>query len=474
MTTNLVVADAARTEKTICLAVSPSLKKYGIPGRTRLFEVVERVKEVNVARRTAAPGRTFTGRSCSETALKNDPSLELDYIIAPPQMKRYMEISTRIFGIYKKYISPEDIHVYSIDEVFIDATGYLRQYGMNARELAMRMIRDVLAQTGITATVGVGTNLYLSKIAMDIVAKHMPADKDGVRIAELDESGYREQLWSHEPLTDFWRIGKGYARKLETNGLHTMGDIARYSLVCEDRLYEMFGVNAELLIDHAWGIEPCTIADIKAFKPEENSLSSGQVLSEPYEFSAARIVVQEMGDMLALSLVGKELVTDRVSLTVCYDVSNLNDPELRAKYSGPVEKDFYGREVPKAAHGSIDLTRRTSSGKLIIGAAGELFDRIVNRHLLVRRMYIAAERTVAEKETKDLPDEVQTDMFDMTGVRAGSDSMQEEALSKENHLQKTVLGLKNRFGRNAVFKGMNLEKGATALERNNQIGGHKA
>lgn len=473
MTTHLVVADASRTEKTICLAVSPSLKAYGVPGRTRLFDVVQRVKEVNISRKSALSGRDFSGKSCNDTLLRKNPDLELDYIVAPPQMKHYMEISTKIFGIYKQFISPEDIHVYSIDEVFIDATAYLKQYRMTARQLAMRMIREVLAHTGITATVGVGTNLYLSKVAMDIVAKHMPADADGVRIAELDEAEYRKQLWDHTPLTDFWRVGKGYMRKLEANGLHTMGDIAGYSIVCEDRLYDLFGVNAELLIDHAWGVEPCTIADIKAFKPETNSLSSGQVLPEPYEYGAARIAVLEMSDLLALSLVEKGVVTDRVSLTICYDTENLNDPKKRKNYSGAVEKDFYGREVPKAAHGSADLPFRTSSGKRIMNAVGKLFDNIANKSLLVRRIYVVTESIVPEGEKEIHTEPVQMDLFGDPAEEV-CDEVQEMQLEKEKQLQKAVIGLKNRFGKNAVLKGMNFEEGATAITRNGQIGGHKA
>ncbi|MBO2517963.1 MAG: DNA methylase, partial [Clostridiales bacterium] len=442
--------------------------------RTRLFEVNQRVREVNIQRRSRAPGHTFTGKSCSDTELKADPGLELDFVIAPPQMKRYMDISTKIFGIYKRFVSPEDIHVYSIDEVFIDATAYLKKYDMSARELAMKMIREVLAQTGITATVGVGTNLYLSKIAMDIVAKHMPADRDGVRIAELDEMEYRKQLWSHTPLTDFWRVGKGYAKKLEANGLRTMGDIARYSIACEDRLYEMFGVNAELLIDHAWGVETCTIADIKAFKPETNSLSSGQVLSEPYEAKTARIVVLEMCDLLALSLVEKGFVTDRITINVCYDIENMNDPDRRKKYTGAVERDFYGREVPKAAHGSIDLPCCTSSGKLIMNAAGELYDRIIDSELLVRRMYVVAENIIPESEGGRTGEPVQVDMFTDPAEEESGKKKMDESLNREKKLQQAVIGLKNRFGRNAVLKGMNLEEGATAVARNGQIGGHKA
>ena len=339
MTTNLVVADESRTEKTICLAVSPSLKAHKIPGRARLFEVVQRVREVNAERRQKAPGRRFSGKSVNAPELQANPALELDYVVAVPRMARYMEVSAKIYSVYLKYVSPDDIHVYSIDEVFIDATPYLKLYKLSARDFAMKLIRDVLAATGITATAGIGTNLYLAKIAMDIVAKHIPADKDGVRIAELDEQSYREKLWSHRPLTDFWRVGHGYAARLESLGLRTMGDVARMSVKCEDLLYRTFGVNAELLIDHAWGWEPVTIAEIKAYKPENNSISSGQVLQDPYKFDKGKLVAREMTDQLALDLVEKHLVTDQLVLTVGYDTSNLTDPERRMRYAGPVRID---------------------------------------------------------------------------------------------------------------------------------------
>ena len=401
LTTNLVVADESRTEKTICLAVSPSLKAYGISGRARLFEVVQKVKEVNARRRGQAPGRRFLGESFDDTALKSDPSLAVSYITAPPRMAYYIEYSTRIYNVYLKYIAPEDMHVYSIDEVMIDAAQYLKTYGLTARELAVKIIRDVLETTGITATAGIGTNLYLCKIAMDIVAKHIAPDRYGVRIAELDEMSYRRMLWSHRPLTDFWRVGRGYARKLEGCGLYTMGDIARCSLGSdadyynEELLYRLFGVNAELLIDHAWGWEPCTLADIKAYKPDTNSIVSGQVLQCPYSFDKARLVLREMVDSLALNLVDKGLVTDQLVLTIGYDIENLSDPNIRNQYQGEVTVDRYGRRIPKHAHGTANLDCHTSSSILMTDAATALFDRIVNRKLLVRRLSLSANRIVS-------------------------------------------------------------------------------
>ena len=406
----LVVADESRSEKTICLAVSPALKAYGISGRPRLFEVRERVREINARRRSLAPGRRFTGRSASASALAADSALELDFIVATPRMARYIEVSSRIYGIYLKYVAPEDIHVYSIDEVFLEAASYLKLYRLTAREFARKLIREVLQTTGITATAGIGPNLYLSKIAMDIVAKHIPADRDGVRIAELDEAGYRRDLWTHRPLTDFWRVGHGYAARLEAAGMYTMGDIARMSVQNEEILYRMFGVNAELLIDHAWGWEPVTVADIKAYRPEHRSLCSGQVLQEPYEFDKARLVVMEMADQLALDLVEKRLTTDQLELTVGYDVSNLAAPERRREYAGAVRVNHYGRQVPKAAHGSVRLGGHTASAKRILEMVMPLFDRIVDRKLLVRRMTLGAGHVIPESA---LPVEraVQPDLF---------------------------------------------------------------
>lgn len=475
LTTNLVVADESRTEKTICLAVSPSLKSFGIPGRPRLFEVVQKVKEVNNERRRKAPNRTFTGKTSDFTELAAHPELEVDYIVAPPRMAYYMEYSTMIYEVYLKYVSPDDILVYSIDEVFIDATDYLNTYQMTAHELAMTMVRDVLATTGITATAGIGTNLYLCKIAMDIVAKKMPADKDGVRIAELDEMSYRKQLWDHRPLTSFWRVGNGIAKKLEANGMFTMGDVARMSLTQygEDRLYKLFGVNAELLIDHAWGWEPCTIADAKAYKPQSNSLSSGQVLSTPYDFEKAKLVTREMTDLLVLDLVEKRLVTDQLVLTIGYDVENLKDPARAKTYKGEVTTDHYGRSVPKHAHGTQNLDRQTSAGSLIEKAVMELFDRIVDKSLLVRRINIAACKLIPEADIKENTGYEQLDLFTDFEALEKKREQEKADLARERKRQEAVLSIRKRFGKNAILRGMNFEDGATTRERNGQIGGHK-
>lgn len=474
MTTNLVVADASRTEKTICLAVSPALKSFGIPGRPRLFEVIQIVNRVNAQRKNNAPGRTLIGSSCNLPELNGNPSLALDYVIAAPQMAKYMEVSTQIYNVYLKYIAPEDIHVYSIDEVFIDVTSYLNTYQLSARELAMKMIRDVLSTTGITATAGIGTNLFLAKVAMDIVAKHIPADKDGVRIAELDEMGFRRQLWNHRPLTDFWRVGKGYARKLQEYRMFTMGDVARCSVDNEDLLYRLFGVNAELLIDHAWGWEPCTIKEIKAYKPSSNSVGSGQVLQYPYDFEKAKLVVREMVDLLVLDLVDKGLVTDQIVLTVGYDIENLTDPERSKMYTGEVTIDHYGRRIPKHAHGTANIGRQTSSTMLITKAVMELFDRIVDPALLVRRVNMAANHVVTEDSVQKNDFVEQLDLF--TDYSALEKQREEEnaALEREKKLQKVELDIKKKFGKNAILKGMNLQDGATAKDRNRQIGGHKA
>ena len=479
--TNLVVADKGRTEKTICLAVSPSLKAYGIPGRARLFEVVAKVAQANRERRMNAPYKRFRGKSFNATDLAADPSLELDYVVAPPRMARYVEWSTRIYQVYLKHVAPEDIHVYSIDEVFIDATHYLRVRGMTGREFAKMLVKDVLATTGITATAGIGTNLYLCKVAMDIVAKHVDADDDGVRIAELDEMSYRRLLWDHRPLTDFWRVGRGYSRTLESHGLYTMGDIARCSLgkpherLNEDLLYNLFGVNAELLIDHAWGWEPCTMKEIKAYKPESSSMGSGQVLHCPYEFEKARLIVREMADALALDLVEKGLVTDRVVLTVGYDIDNLNGRNAADPYTGEVATDYYGRKVPKHAHGTVSLGRFTSSTRLILDAADELYRRIVNPQLLVRRINITADHVLAETDSAaSTPPAVQLDLF--TDYEEDERMREEEkaTFKKEKKVQTAIIDIKKRFGKNAILKGMNLEDGATAKDRNEQIGGHKA
>lgn len=478
--TNLVVADAARTEKTICLAVSPSLKAYGIAGRARLFEVVQRVEQVNAMRRQHAPGRQLRGQSENADTLAAHPELALSFITAPPQMANYIRVSTQIYQIYLKYFAPEDIHVYSIDEVFMEVTRYLKTYRLTARELAMRMILDVLSETGITATAGIGTNLYLCKVAMDIGAKRIAPDANGVRIAELNELSYRKNLWDHRPLTDFWRVGPGYARKLESVGLHTMGDVARCSLggpgeyYNENLLYKLFGVNAELLIDHAWGWEPCTIDEIKAYRPGSSSLGSGQVLQCAYPFEKARLVAREMADQLALSLVEKGLVTDQLVLTVGYDVDNLTDPAIRKSYRGPVTTDRYGRAIPKHAHGTEQLERPTSSCRQLMEAVARLFDRVVDSRLLVRRMYVVAGRVIREKEANEHPFCEQLDLFTDYAAQEAARRQEETALKRERSLQEAALLLKRKYGRNALFRGMNLEEGATAMERNRQIGGHRA
>lgn len=473
--THLVVADASRTEKTICLAVSPSLKAYGLPGRARLFEVVEAVRKINAERRRLAPGRRFRGKSCNDAELRQDPSLELDYVVATPRMARYLEVSARIYGIYLKYVSPEDIHVYSIDEVFMDVTRYLRLYRKTAREIAAMLIHEVLKETGITATAGIGTNLFLAKVAMDIVAKHIPADEDGVRLAELDERKYRRQLWSHRPLTDFWRVGRGYAEKLEAFGMFTMGDICRMSLKHEKLLYELFGVNAELLIDHAWGWEPCTIAAIKAYRPSSNSLSSGQVLQEAYDFSKARLVVREMADTLALDLVEKHLLTDQVALAVGYDTENLADPERRRRYHGAVLLDHYGRPVPKDVHGGARLTGLTSSSREIQQALMLLFDQLVDRNLLVRRLNVVACRVVPEEHAALAEHTLfQPDLFTDYQALAKEKEAVEQRREREKRTQEAVISIRKKLGKNAILKGMNLEEGATGRMRNEQIGGHRA
>ena len=473
--TNLVVADPSRTEKTICLAVSPALKRHGIPGRARLFEVVQRAEEVNRERLAAARRQGLTGlgeETTDAAALDADPSLRLGWITAPPRMRLYEEYSTRIYQIYLRWAAPEDIHVYSIDEVFIDVTRYLKARQLTPRQMARAMIRDVLRETGITATAGIGTNLYLAKVAMDVVAKHVPADADGVRIAVLDERSYRRQLWTHTPLTDFWRVGPGYARSLEAMGLFTMGDVARASLTAEDQLYARFGVNAELLIDHAWGWEPTTIADIKAYRPEQSSLSSGQVLASPYEFDKALLIVREMAEGLAMQLVAKGLVSRRLELTVCYDTENLQGERGR-RYRGEVTVDRYGRRVPKHAHGTIHLPAWTSAARRFRLGAEELFRRIADEELLVRRMYIAACNVIPENEIP--PEEPrQLDFFTDWEQEEAERARAQAEDAQEHRVQQTLLALRERFGSNAVVKGMSLQEGATAIQRNEQIGGHKA
>ena len=516
LNTNLVVADASRTQKTICLAVSPSLKAYGIPGRARLFEVEQKVKEANARRQTRAPKNILDGKSVFATELNENPNLAIDYIAAKPRMALYMSKSTQIYDVYLRYIAPEDIYAYSVDEVFIDASGYLKPYGLNAHDFARLLVREVFKETGITATAGIGPNLYLCKIAMDIGAKHTEADADGVRIAELDEYSYRRLLWDHRPITDFWRVGRGYAKKLAKKSIFTMGDIARCSLGTssdyynEDLLYKMFGVNAELLIDHAWGYEPCTLAEVKSYRPQRKSLVSGQVLQNAYTYEKTRIVVREMMELLALDLVDKGLLTNQIVLTVGYDVENLSDPERRKAYKGEITVDGYGREVPKHAHGTGNLPFSTASTKLTTDCVLEVFDRVVDESLLTRRISITANNLVLESEYKRESEVAsaepeQISMFDML---AGGDDSQapervsskeatvyseqdkpnstmvaesilgstgnEDVLEKEKQVQEAMLKIKKRFGKNAILKGTNLQEGATAKERNAQIGGHKA
>ena len=474
MKTNLVVADATRTEKTICLAVSPSLKAYGIPGRARLFEVVQKVREVNAQRKRQAPGHVLTGSSVFDDELKASSSLAVDYIVAPPRMAHYMKQSAEIYDVYLRYVAPDDIHVYSIDEVFMDVTAYLEVYGVTARELAQRIILDVLHTTGITATAGIGPNLYLCKIAMDIWAKHVEPDENGVRVAELDEFSYRRLLWTHRPLTDFWRVGRGYAKKLADHGLYTMGDVARCSVNDEELLYRLFGVNAELLIDHAWGWEPCTIADIHAYRPQSNSVGSGQVLDRPYPYESARLVVREMADALALELVDKQIATDQIVLTVGYDIENLNDPQKRRAYRGSVTVDHYGRAVPKHAHGTANLGGHTSSAKLILDAVTKLFEEIADKSLLVRRLNLVAAH-VLDEALVERDDEVQQlDLFTDYEAQKQRKAEAEAALAREKKRQQAILSIQHKYGKNALLKGMNLAEGATGKERNEKIGGHKA
>ena len=475
LNTNLVVADESRTDKTICLAVSPSLKSYGIPGRPRLFEVVQKLAEVNCERKRHIAGYQFHGISHLDTELKANPDWEVDYLIAPPRMAYYIDYSTRIYQVYLKYIAPEDIYPYSIDEVFIDATDYLDSYKMTAHELTLKMIRDVLNETGITATAGIGTNMYLCKVAMDIVAKHIPADKDGVRIAELDEMSYRRKLWNHRPITSFWRVGKGIAQKLAEYGMDTMGMVARCSIENEQLLYSLFGVNAELLIDHAWGWEPVGMKDVKAYKPETNSISSGQVLSVGYDYKKAKVVVLEMADDVALNLVKHHFVADQIVLTINYDAENLTNPALRSKYFGEITTDYYGRQVPKHAHGTTNLDTPTSSGKIITQAVRDLYAKIVNPNLLVRRINLTVNHVISEEEAASLtkPSE-QLDLFTDYEEKARDEEEKADDMAKERKIQEALLGIKEKYGKNSILKGLNFEEGATAKERNQQIGGHKA
>lgn len=474
LTTNLVVADESRTEKTICLAISPAMKAYGISGRARLFEVVQRVNEINAARRMMVKNRTLTGSSYNSAELSASPELSLDYIVARPQMARYMEISGNIYNTYLKYVAPEDIHVYSVDEVFIDATDYLSLYKLPPHDFALKMILDVLGNTGITATAGIGTNLYLSKIAMDIGAKRIQPDENGVRIAQLDEMSYRNLMWGHRPLTDFWRVGRGYAKKLEQHGMYTMGDIARRSLIDEDIFYKLFGVNAELLIDHAWGYESCTIADIKAYRPSTNSISSGQVLQSPYDFDKAKLIVKEMTDLLVLDLVDKGLVTDQIVLTIGYDIENLADPIRRENYKGEIITDHYGRAIPQPAHGSVNIEGHSSSTTEIMTAAMQLYEQIVDRKLLVRRVNVTANHVISEDKAIKQSAAEQLDLFADYDALQKQGTKETEQRERERRIQNAELKIKKKHGKNAILRGMNLEEGATAKSRNEQIGGHKA
>lgn len=472
--THLVVADASRTEKTICLAVTPSLKAYGISGRARLFEVVSRVKEINRTRQANAPSHILTAKSVDAPSLAADPNLELDYIIAPPRMAYYMRYSAKIYEIYLKFVSEDDIFSYSVDEVFIDATPYLKTYGLSARDFALRMVRTVFEETGITATAGIGTNLYLAKIAMDVKAKHMPADKEGVRIAELTEESFKREMWPHKPITDFWRVGRGYATRLAALGAETMGDVARLSLTAPQKLFDQFGVNAELLIDHAWGWECVGIADIKAYSADTHSRMSSQILAEPYKTDKARLVAWEMADSLALELVEKGLVAHGLEVTVGYDVENLTDAKRKSRYRGSVVRDSYGRTLPKPTHGKEMFAVPTSSGKELCDAALRIFNRVADKTLLVRRLALAALDVVPEGSLPKKPTVVQPDLFAQIGDSVASSEQKEQALSRERRMQKAMLLIKERFGKNSLLKAKNFQDGATARERNSQVGGHKA
>ena len=473
LNTNLVVADNSRTEKTICLAVSPTLKQYGIPGRARLFEVIAKVKEINHKRKYQNRNRRFKSSSYIDTELKTHPELSLDYIIAPPRMAKYIEYSTKIYNIYLKYLSASDIHVYSVDEVFCDITPYLSFNKMNPVEFITKIVHDVCDTTGITATAGIGTNMYLAKIAMDIVAKHKSPNEKGVRIACLNEMMYRKILWSHTPLTDFWRIGKGYANKLAKYNMYTMGDIARCSVDNEDILYKLFGINAELLIDHAWGWENTTIKEIKTYKPTSNSISSGQVLPEAYNYYQTELIVKEMTDLLSLDLVAKKLVTDQIVLTISYDILNLNNPDIRDNYIGEITLDYYGRRVPKPAHGTIRIDHPTSSSKIITNKVIELYKRITNKYLLVRRINISFNNLLSEDKIKENIIYKQYDIFtDIHRLELEKEREKEDEL-KERELQSVIINIKNKYGKNAILKGMNYVKGGRTIERNKQIGGHR-
>jgi len=471
--TNLVVADESRTDKTICLAVSPSLKSYGISGRARLFEAKQKVREVNYQRKKENHYKPFIGKTFINSELVKDKKLELDFIKAIPRMKLYMKYSTDIYNIYLKYIAPEDILVYSIDEVFCDITNYLNTYKLTAEELVIKMIEDVYKNTGITATAGIGPNMYLAKVAMDITAKKMPPNEYGVRIACLDEKSYKEQLWSHRPITDFWRVGKGYAKKLEENDMFTMGDVARMSLENEDLLFKLFGVNAEFLIDHAWGYEPCTILQAKKYKPATNSISQGQVLHSPYNYNNAKLIVKEMADNLSLELVQKKLLTSQIVLTIGYDIDNLTNPKILSKYDGEITTDMYGRKIPKHSHGTINIDHKTSSTKIIMEEVIKLFDRIVNPILLVRRINLTACNLIDERNYVEDKKSEQLNLFTNYQLEEEKKDEQRKDEQNEKKIQKTLLEIKNKYGKNSILKGINYLDGATAKDRNEEVGGHK-
>ena len=473
ITTNLVVADSSRTEKTICLAVSPALKAYGIPGRARLFEVIQKVKQINSNRVRMAPNNKFIGESYNDIELKRNPALKLDYIIAPPRMSYYMKYSTKIYNIYLKYFSSDDLFAYSIDEIFCDITPYLNTYKMTPEQIVTMVLQDVYNSTGITATAGIGTNMYLCKIAMDIVAKHAKPNENGVRLAYLDEMKYRELLWDHKPITDFWRVGKGYAKRLEKYRIFTMGDVARVSVENEDLLYKLFGVNAELLIDHSWGWEPCTIKDVKSYKPTSNSISIGQVLHCPYNYEQTKIIVKEMAETLTLQMVEKRLVTSQIVLTIGYDVENLKNEGLNNSYKGEITTDWYGRKIPKHAHGTINLDHKTSSTKIVTEAVTELFERIINKNLLSRRINIVANNVINEEEAKKENSFEQINLFTNFGSLNEQNEKKKKKELAEKEMQKAILNIKKKYGKNAILKGMNFEEGATMRDRNGQIGGHK-
>ena len=473
LTTNLVVADNTRTEKTICLAISPSMKAYGLPGRARLFEVMQKVKNVNNGRRMLAHNKMFSGKSYSDIELKKDKNLELDYIIAPPHMASYMEYSTKIYNIYLKYISSEDIFPYSIDEVFCDLTSYINTYKLSPRELVTKIIKDIYDTTGITATAGIGTNLFLCKVAMDIVAKHVEPNSYGVRIAELDERSFREKLWNHKPITDFWRVGKGYAKRLEKYRMFTMGDVARCSVENEELLYKIFGVNAELLIDHSWGWECATIKSVKECKPENRSLCSGQVLHCPYDYDQTKLIIKEMADEITLDMVEKHFVTDMLVLTIEYDIENLKNAKYSKFYNGEIKEDRYGRRVPKPAHGTFRLENKTFSTRIISNGFVQLFDRIINKNLLVRKIYLTVGNLTDENELKKVEKYEQVNLFTNYGELAKKEEEERIKLEKEHKIQSAIIGIKNKYGKNAIIKGMDLEESATTIQRNGQIGGHQ-